>query len=203
MRDGGVDPLCVAIIAHIEGVHALNGSVIYFTRRARRGEVARRGMISREAPSAKKRCNQAKKLNACGANKLHSSRNFAPSRPSRAIRKIPPPPPRPCPGVTVTIEENRIGQEGNGPPRGGPGRAGCAPIRRGARGSLGESPGGLVDDHSPIGSASSPSGEPTIISSATWSVLPRIAASSRAAWSGFSLSHVLAFSRPCPMRIES
>lgn len=55
-----------------------------------------------------------------------------------------------------------------------------------------------------FGQPSSSSGPgPTIISSATCSVRLRIAASSRAQTSGFSLRKVLAFSRPCPIRMLS
>ena len=51
---------------------------------------------------------------------------------------------------------------------------------------------------------SSPSSSgPAIISSATASVRLRIAASSRSRSSGFSVRKFFAFSRPCPMRIES
>ena len=53
-------------------------------------------------------------------------------------------------------------------------------------------------------SSSAPSSPgPTIISSATASVRPRIAVSSRCISSGFSVRKFFAFSRPCPIRIES
>jgi len=74
-------------------------------------------------------------------------------------------------------------------------RAGSGSASAPARASGGGAP--LEDQMS-----SSASG-PAIISSATTSMRPRIAASRRSQTSGLSLRYCLAFSRPWPMRIES